>query len=285
VRDHYVGLLFGIDPGSVRHADPERYLELGRVASGEVMAAAFAEWRRAGSTCRGALIWFLRDLWPGAGWGIVDALGRPKAAWHLVRSALQPVAILMTDEGLNGLALHVVNERGTPLDAEVRLDLYRRGETRVGGGARRVSVAPRSAEALLAAELLEGFTDTTCAYRFGPPGHDLAVATLATVEGATLGRAFHAPQGFSAATERDLGLEAEAAPAEGGAYTLTVRSRRFAHAVAVDAGDFVPEENYFHIPPGGTRDVRLRGPGGGAVPRGGVKPLNAESAARIVVRS
>src|SRR5262249_934027 len=57
VRDHYVRALFGIDPSGLRMTDINRYLELGRVATGEVMAAALAEWRRAGSECRGALVW------------------------------------------------------------------------------------------------------------------------------------------------------------------------------------------------------------------------------------
>src|SRR6185312_9874785 len=71
VRDHYVARLFGVDPVNLRVSDHERYLALGRVATGEVMAQAFGEWRRQRSPPRGALIWFLRDLWPGAGWGVI----------------------------------------------------------------------------------------------------------------------------------------------------------------------------------------------------------------------
>ena len=46
-----------------------------------------------------ALVWLLRDLWPGAGWGLIDATGRPKAAWHLLRRALQPVSIALEQRG------------------------------------------------------------------------------------------------------------------------------------------------------------------------------------------
>ena len=85
VRDHYLAQLFDLDPMRLRYADHERYLALSRVASGEVMAAAFSEWRRERSSCRGALVWFLRDLWPGAGWGLIDAQGLPKAAYYYLK--------------------------------------------------------------------------------------------------------------------------------------------------------------------------------------------------------
>ncbi|HEY4369593.1 MAG TPA: hypothetical protein VGN07_20335, partial [Steroidobacteraceae bacterium] len=77
VRDFYLKTLFGIDALQLRYADHDRYLELSRIVSGEMMAAAFAEWRRAHSRCSGALVWFLKDLWAGAGWGIVDADQQP----------------------------------------------------------------------------------------------------------------------------------------------------------------------------------------------------------------
>ena len=56
VRDHYLRVLFGLDPLAVRYANVARYLALSRVVTGEVMATAFAEWRRTGSGCSGALV-------------------------------------------------------------------------------------------------------------------------------------------------------------------------------------------------------------------------------------
>lgn len=51
VRDHYLKEIFGLDPTSLRSVDLERYLELSRMVSGEVMAAVFGEWRRGASPC------------------------------------------------------------------------------------------------------------------------------------------------------------------------------------------------------------------------------------------
>ena len=55
----------------------------------------------------------LRDakvLVAGAGWGVVDSHGGPKAAYYYLRRAMQPVGIFATDEGVNGLALHLVHD-------------------------------------------------------------------------------------------------------------------------------------------------------------------------------
>ena len=72
VRDHYYRVLFGEDPIEARGRDVAAYLRASRVVSAEAMRRAFAHWRARSSGCGGALVWFLRDLWPGAGWGIVD---------------------------------------------------------------------------------------------------------------------------------------------------------------------------------------------------------------------
>ena len=58
----------------------------GRHVTGELMAEVFGEWRRASSPCAGGIVLWLRDLVPGAGWGILDR-GRPKVAWHHLRRA------------------------------------------------------------------------------------------------------------------------------------------------------------------------------------------------------
>ncbi|MGH9142058.1 MAG: glycoside hydrolase family 2 protein, partial [Vicinamibacterales bacterium] len=178
VRDHYVQQLFGVDPDQVRAGDPERYLALGRVATGEAMLRTFAEWRRPGSTCRGALVWFARDLWPGAGWGIVDSGGRPKAAYWYLKRALAPVALLTADEGLNGLWFHLINDTPEPIEAELRIAVYRDGIRSGAPVCTPVVIPGRGHRSIHADALLGGFRDLTCAYRVGPPGHDVVAATL-----------------------------------------------------------------------------------------------------------
>ena len=283
VRDFYLKLLFGVDPTALRSSDPERYLALSRITTGEVMEAAFAEWRRAQSSCRGALIWFLRDLVAGAGWGVLDASGDAKAVYHYVRRILRPVAVFFSDEGLNGAFVHAVNERETPWEGALRLKLFRDGETQVAAVERAFTIPARGGEELAACALLGGFADTTYAYRFGPPEHDLAVATLVSPDGGVASEAFFFPTGRPANREGDLGMEATVAPRGDGRFVLAVRSRRFAQAVAVQVDGFTCDDNFFHVQPGGLREVILVQASDAARPRGTVQATNARGATRISI--
>ena len=144
VRDHYLERLFGVDPAELRRVDHDRYLELSRAASGEVMAETYGEWRRAGSPCQGALILWLKDLAPGAGWGVLDHRGEPKVAYHHLRRALAPVAVWSTDEGLGGIGVHVANDRPQPLAARLRVALYRDFELLVDEARQDLELGPRT---------------------------------------------------------------------------------------------------------------------------------------------
>jgi beta-mannosidase len=281
VRDHYLEKTFGLSAPDVRYGDPERYLELSRVASGEAMLRTFSEWRRPGSTCRGGLVWFYRDFWPGAGWGVVDATGLPKAAyWHL-RRVLQPRTLVLADEGLDGLMLHALNERDTSLQVELRTTVYRHGQTPVAEAAVQAVVPARGSYTVAVQSLLETFLDLTYAYRFGPPGHDLVVATMTELpSGEQLGATFYFPLGLPATREPDVGLEATTQAGGDGEVILSITTKRFAQSVAVDLEGGVPDDNYFHLAPGGRKTVRVKAAPGAKV-QGVVRALNAHSPARI----
>ena len=268
VRDHYVERVFGVDPTTLRFTDHERYVELGRYATGEVMARTFGEWRRARSVTHGALIWFLQDLWPGAGWGVVDAHGRPKACWYALRRALAPVALAITDEGTNGLALHLANDTAQPITRTLSLDLWRGGATNVGRAAREVTVPAHAAIEIAAGELFDGFYDLSYAYRFGPPSAQVIHAQFGDCD------QFWFPAGM-AAREAEVGLWAKYVGA-----TLQVGATRFAQFVSIDLPGWLPTDDGFHLAPGQSRTIGLRRTGG-AVKPGTVSALNAEAGAKI----
>jgi beta-mannosidase len=275
VRDHYLERLYGLEPARLRREDPERYFALSRAVVADVMEETFAEWRRPGSPTRGALVWLLQDLQAGAGWGVIAADGEPKSAWHGLARAFRSIQIAMTDEGVNGLALHVLNERPEPLAAALELTCWRAGEVAVIQAKREVALAPHSATTLSAFELIGRFFDIAYAYRFGPPGHDVTSAVLRdAASGAVLAEAFHFPLGRGH-ERHHCGLAAQL-EREGDGWSLVLSTQRLAQSVEIVDAGWRPERSWFHLAPGEPRRVPLhRRPGTSGEPSGEVRAVNA----------
>jgi beta-mannosidase len=261
VRDHYLRLLFDVDPAQLRYENMAKYLQLARVTTGEVMARTMNELRtRSDSVCGGALVWFLQDLWPGAGWGILDSRGSPKAPyWFLRRVLNQRVQLAITDEGVNGLYLHLVNDRATKVAGGLSVSFFR-GDKAIAGGTSPVVIPPRSSIDVSADSLLTSFVDSAHAYRFGPPNHDLVVASLMDPQsGETIASAHHLGKFASPPACSVIDVEAtffRAQPHD--QLAVTIRSKRFLHAVSITVSNHLPDDNYFDILPGSAKTVTLR---------------------------
>jgi beta-galactosidase/beta-glucuronidase len=277
VREHYVRELFGVDPIALRSTDTPRYLDLGRVATGEMMAQVYSEWRRPGSNCSGALVWFHKDLEPGAGWGIVDSRGVPKACFYYLRRVWQTRTVIVTDEGLNGVHAHVLNESDEALRGSLEVMLLRDGNVVVAQASTPCDVAPWSSATFPAEEVLGAFHDTAYAYRFGPPAHDVLIATFFREDGSVLAEAFHFPRPIE---PRPVAANLRA---ERGLGEVTLESDTFLYAVHFDVRGFEPEDNYFHLVPGRPKRVAFTGD----APKfaGFVEALNLRDAVRIAVPS
>nr|WP_186728702.1 glycoside hydrolase family 2 protein [Sphingomonas panacisoli] len=286
VRDHYLQQLYGVDPVELRGTDYDRYLHLSRAVGAEVIQATMSEWRRPASGCRGALVWFLRDLWAGAGWGLLDERGMPKAAFHGLRRASAPIHLFLTGEGTNGLALHVVNDPVKPLAANVEVALYRDDGLRLQSSGRDIAVPAHGGDSWAIGEWFDSFIDVSRAYRFGPAEHALVSATLRDASGRTLDRAFYFPDGLSAHRRRDVGLEiAGIEKRPDGSIALSVSARTVAQSVYFDADGYVAEDEYFHLAPGETRAILLNRSPDDVRPtaRVSVSALNAWTGATIEV--
>jgi beta-mannosidase len=284
VRDFYLSRQFGVDPLALRHSDHSRYLQLSRLVSADAMSAAFLEWRRTGSTCGGALVWFLRDLWPGAGWGIIDSLGRPKAPYYALRRILQSQWLGFIDEGLNGLSVSFGNDSAHELDAILEIAMFREGRYPIVRVERPVRLAARSRADIPVASLLDEFHDITHAYRFGPLACDLVVGEL-RIPGHGSHQCHYLPKPeLHVLPLDDLELKAVAYQPAGDGHVLSVRSGRFAYSVHVDVPGYQCEDQYFSLPPGSHRELKLRRidsrPGQVA---GWVTALNARAPVRIDV--
>jgi beta-mannosidase len=256
IRDHYLRIVYGVDPVDLRSFNLERYLALSRTLTGELMQRVFDEWRSDTNVCGGGLVWFLRDLRPGAGWGILDRSGRPKAAYYFLKRAWAPRAIRFLDRGLDGLRIEVSNDVNERLDALIELLVIARGSTVTARVSRSVSLAPRSGSALSADELLGSFFDLTYSYRFGPPMHQAVVARLLDATSDTMwAEAVYVPQSPSTARPATLTAAVERA---GQDHAVRLTSEMLVHHVRIDVRDHLPEDNYFALTPGRQRVILLR---------------------------
>jgi len=274
VRDHYLRKLFGLDSLEVRRSDPDRYLQLGRAVVAVLVRDTFAEWRRRESACAGGLVFYFNDALPGAGMGVVDSAGIPKSPWYAMRRVLAPVAVTVSDEGLNGLVAHLHNATPGDVIGTLTAELFVDGELRVDHAERPVKLQARSSDRIGVDSMFEGFRDLAWAHRFGPLTYDVVVVRLLAADGTVISEWTHQPGGLSRAFERDLGLEVEIDRPHQDSAELEIRSRRYAQFVTIDAPGWLPDDDWFDLAPGQLRRVSIRRGRGDAQLTGAIRPLN-----------
>lgn len=277
VRDFYLQQLFDINPMQLRYANHGQYLELSRVVSGEVMTATFNEWRRGDSRCHGALVWFWQDLWRGAGWGLLDADGQPKSCYYYLRRALQPIAVSFSDEGCNGVFIHLCNDTESTINTHLIVSLYQHSEHPVATGNVHLELGARSTQQIAMTSLFEYFADHNHAYRFGPAGYNLLLAKFNDANGALLAEASYLPLGHRLPENNDLGLSAQVTRHTEDRLTLTLGTRAFARSVTIQAEGFTASDQYFNIAPHSSREIGLQRVLPGSALRGSIKAINTSS--------
>jgi len=256
IRDHYLKTIYQVDPLALRTEDHDRYIELSRAISAYVMHKTFAEWRRTKSVCRGALVWFLKDLWPSTGWGLLAHNGAPKACWHALSRILQPQLLFITDEGLNGTALHIVNEKNRPLAGSLTVTLYVNAELAIRTASMHLDVPARQTIELCIESLFDEFNDLSHAYKFGPAGINLIAATLEQDNtNPPLSVLYQAAGPLLERT--DIGLSAHIATLGKNQFEVVVSTRAFAHSVHIQIPGAVLPDNHFDMAPSTVRRIEL----------------------------
>ena len=283
--DTYVRTVLGTDALTLRQQDPQRAPAVLRATSVALFEHVLAEWRRPGSPCAGALTLYGHDLRLGPGIGLVDALDRPKAGWYALRRLMAPVAVLVTDEGFNGLGVHVVNDGPEDLVGELVLELFQHGEHRSETAHLPVLVPARDARTVDVSLAFGGFRDLSWAHRFGPPAADVVGLSLHDADRRLLARTAHLPAGPVRERHHDLGLHGELRLLDDGTAVAEVRTRAFAQWVTLEVPGWVPLDGWFHLLPGEARTVLLRrttlpGPST-ARPAGHLTAVNARGRVRL----
>jgi beta-mannosidase len=137
-----------------------------------------------------------------------------------------------------------------------------------------LSVPPRGMRTIVSDAVLDRFLDITYSYRFGPPQHDIVVATLRDDAERVLSEAVYFVQPREPAYLAAPQLEAEARPIDGGAYQVSLHCDHFLHSAALSARGYLPDDNYFHLPPGRTKLVTFAALAGAAKFRPSLEALN-----------
>jgi beta-mannosidase len=255
VRDHYLQLLYGVDAVQLRSEDLDRYLELSRIVTGEVLESVYAEWRRPDDRCGGALAWFLNDLRPGAGWGLIDSDGESKPVLHHLQRAWAPRCVRLLDRGLDGLVALVVNETAVPLEAQLALMTIGRGGTVIAETSETVETGPWGI-AEVSVELAVGhFLDSTYSYRFGAPSQEATAARL-LVGDVVVSEEVYRPN--RATMSPITTVESRLGRGPGGSLTLDLHSEAVLYDVRIETRDYRAEDNHFCLTPGRPRRVCLR---------------------------
>jgi beta-mannosidase len=185
--------------------------------------------------------------------------------------------VTLTDEGLNGLHLHLINETAERMIGFVEVALLKEPAIFVARKEAPVELAPREQQHRNLDEFLGAFCDASYAYKFGPAQHDVAIATLFDENHRVISEAFH----FIQRRESNIlpsSIAATIDPAESSGYWLTLQSDRFLHSVRLTAEDYLPDDNYFHLVPLRKKVVKYRRVGQSSVPfRADVEALNLQT--------
>jgi beta-mannosidase len=156
---------------------------------------------------------------------------------------LQDTALFITDEGSNGLKLHLVNDAPRSVRGLLQIDLYKLSQPVGRPLSKLLSIGPSSVMEINPIQLFDGFADLSYSYRFGPPMYDvMRVAFIRDGRGRSV-EAFHFPLGLPN-IQGDVGLSATA-HATASSVEVRLESRCFAQAVHIEAPGYVVEGQYF----------------------------------------
>jgi len=286
IRDHYLEACFAINPLQLRSHDNEKYLALSEIVSGEMMSQVYAEWRSQHSHCAGALVWFLKDFWAGAGWGIIDSHGLPKAAYYYLKRSWQAINICITNESLNGLHVHVTNETREDFTGALEIKLLNEFSIVMVSQRIELSIASGAVDLIKLDQALGVFHDATYTYRFGRPQHFVVAARLEDDAAGEMNTAFYFPNRSLPRAEDSANLAATMSECDDGSYVLELTCEKFLYALNIDMPGFIPDENYFHLMPGTSKRIKThRYNGALSRVKGYISAINMSEDVKIKVSS
>lgn len=99
--------------------------------------------------------------------GVLDWSGSPKAPWFVLRRSAKPIALLVTDDGMDGLRLDAINETAEPVVGEIRFRAHSRSGVVPVDVALPVKVEAHSSLTWSVDSLVGRFTDSLTSFGSG----------------------------------------------------------------------------------------------------------------------
>ncbi|NNH32193.1 glycoside hydrolase family 2 protein, partial [Rhizobium sp. SEMIA 4085] len=181
------------------------------------------------------------------------------------------------------LDVHVINESNVTLDLDLEVHCLRDGWQKVVSGKLGLPIEARAKRKIACTDLFGAFFDTTYAFRFGPPSHDVTVARLTAPETeALIAEAFYFPLGRTKAFH-EAEITASVAQQDDH-WFLELHSDRLAQSVQVDLEAYRAEDDWFHLPSGAMRRLRLHpraGTSAETVPTGQIRALGSRRVVEV----
>lgn len=255
ITDYYLEQLFNVDAARLRSIDQERYLAYSRATVVEAVETTLSIFRADSAAGRAALVWNLHDLKPGAGWGYIDVLGKPKSAFYALARTAQPSTVLLVDEGLEGMAVYLAHDGQNEIACQLTLSLVTAEGKLFAQNTLAVSLQARSVSRYSVDALIGHFVDSSYAYRFGSRAFVSTVAQLHDAHHQLISQKIVAPCSEMQALYSEAGLVAEAHLLENGRYLLTLSTQLPAYYVNISLAGFTLSDNYFHVLPGFAKEV------------------------------
>ncbi len=189
----------------------------------------------------------------------------------------------LTDEGLNGLSLHLCNETPQQRTGTLELQFYRDGRHLISQVTQARVLPARALQTLPVADLLDTFHDLTFAYRFGPLSCDLVVARWRddAMPANQYQTCYLPDQGRHLLPDASVELAAQARTLAPGVHAVTLSSGTFVRGVCLQADGYRSDETQFWLAPGEVREVLVRAVGTPRTLFGAVTALNLAVPVRI----
>jgi len=95
--------------------DLAEYIDYSMICQAEGLKFGIEHYRRRKFHCSGTLFWQWNDCWPGLSWSVLDYYAFPKASYFFAKRAYAPVLATAHDEADGAVSLWVTNDTLSPL--------------------------------------------------------------------------------------------------------------------------------------------------------------------------